>query len=182
MYYKNNLFIFTDMNFKLLTATTLFISVAATLPAFSYDKDELQEFKNTGECVDCNLSRAPIGSSYSSLEYKNSNLQGANLRSASLYRSNFKNSNFSYADFKKANLRYTDLRNANFSYTDVSGANFCDSDLRGINWTGIVYNNMTQCLPDIAIDYVHPVSDESNNTGQHCHNNHLVSSSNKQRF
>jgi len=148
---KNNkisLFIFYDhMNFKLLTATTLFLALGTTIPVLSADQKESEIFLTTRQCVDCNLSKG----TFSEKDFKNANLQGANLASSFFISSDMRNANFSRANAKSVDFRDADLRNANFSHADISGANFCGADLRGVIWTSIVYSSNVECLPSEAI-------------------------------
>ncbi|MGL6342394.1 MAG: pentapeptide repeat-containing protein [Waterburya sp.] len=138
------------MNLKLLTATTLFLTIGTAIPAFSADEKESETFVTTRQCVDCNLSQG----SFLNENLQNANLQGANLYSGSFHESDLRNANFSRTNSKEVTFSSSDLRNANFSHADVSGASFCNADLRGVNWTGVIFNDKTQCLPDEAINYV----------------------------
>jgi hypothetical protein len=138
------------MNFKLLTATTLFLTLGTAIPVLSADQKEAETFLTTRQCVDCNLSSGE----FLSKDLKNANLQGANLLNSNFYKSDLRNANFSRTNSKSVSFDGTDLRNANLSYADVSGANLCNADLRGVNWTGVIYNKETKCLPDEAINYV----------------------------
>lgn len=135
------------MNFKLLTATALLLTVGIAIPAFSADKEELMEFKSTGECIDCNLSKM----NENEAALKNIDVQGANLSKSSFTNSDLRNANFSDTNSSNVNFNGADLRNADFSYANVSGANFCDADLRRVNWEEITYDRSTRCLPDAAL-------------------------------
>lgn len=163
------------MNLKLLTATTLFLTLGTAIPAFSYDAKELDRFVTTRQCVDCNLS----GGSFGNNNLQNANVQGANLRGSSFSYSDLRNANFSRSNSRYAYFNNTDLRNANLSHADISGANFCGADLRGVNWTGVIYNKETHCLPDAAINYVPtanvPIPPTDNTQPHHCQTNSLVS-------
>jgi uncharacterized protein YjbI with pentapeptide repeats len=146
------------MNFKLLTATTLFLTLGTAIPAFSYSEQDISSLKRTRQCLDCNLSNVTPSTSsslyLSQQDLRNTNLQGANLSNTWLYKSDLRNANLSRTNSKAVNFEGADLRNVNFSHADISGANLCEADLRGINWTGVIYNKETKCLPDEAINYV----------------------------
>jgi len=59
-------------------------------------------------------------------EFKDTNLNGANLSGLDLYEVNFES-----ADMLGTNLSGADLRGANFSYADMRGADLRGADLRG---------------------------------------------------
>ncbi|MGL5938891.1 MAG: pentapeptide repeat-containing protein [Waterburya sp.] len=170
------------MNFELLTATTLFLTIGTAIPAFSYSEQDLSLLKRNRQCLDCNLSNLLMTSGDHSLygqDLRNTNLQGANLSGSWLQKSDFRNANLSRINAKSVLFNGADLRNANLSYADVSGADFCKADLRGINWTGIIYDKETKCLPDEAINYVptanNPAPSTDNNQPHHCQTNSVVS-------
>lgn len=151
------------MNFKLLAATTLLFTIGSATAALSINKEDISLFQRTRQCVDCNLSN--INSPYTyfiNKDFRNANLQGANLYNSVLVGSDLRNANLSNTNSKSTRFDKADLRNANFSYANISGADFCKADLRGVNWTGIIFDNKTKCLPNEAIDYVHTVSSNSN--------------------
>jgi hypothetical protein len=163
------------MNLKLLTATTLFLTLGTAIPALSYDKKESQTFITTRQCVDCNLS----SDNFSGKDLQDANLQGANLYNSTITNADLRNANFSRTNSKEVNFGSSDLRNVNFSHADVSGADFCKADLRGINWTGIIYDKETKCLPDEAINYVptanNPAPSTDNNQLNPSQTNSVVS-------
>jgi len=135
------------MNFKLFIATALLLTVGTAIPAQSADKEELAEFKSTGRCIDCNLSKMQEEEA----ALKNIDVQGANLSRSSFTNSDLRNANFSDTNVSGVSFAGSDLRNADFRYANLNGANFCDADLRGVNWKEVTYNNSTRCLPDEAI-------------------------------
>ncbi|MFM2310891.1 MAG: hypothetical protein RLZZ04_167 [Cyanobacteriota bacterium] len=136
------------MNLKILTVTTLFLTLGATVPAWSANQDELLTFKNTRQCVDCNLS----GTDISQQNLRNANVERANLYNTNLANSDLRDANFSDSNSQKANFDGSDLRNVNFSYANVSGANFCNADVRGVNWKSVTYDESTKCLPKEALE------------------------------
>jgi uncharacterized protein YjbI with pentapeptide repeats len=91
-----------------------------------------------------------------SIDDKNTNLSGLDLRGinltgAELSKANFEEADLSYSDFRNAwldrtflstttlrgaNLSGLDLRGINLTGADLSGANLSGADLRGINLTG----------------------------------------------
>lgn len=152
------------MNFKLLTAATLLLTIGSAIPVLSADKEEVSIFRRTGKCIDCNLSKIFENKA----SFKNINVQGANLSEGSFYHSDLRNANFSYTNSKGVSFGGSDLRNANFSFADVSKVYFCGADLRGVNWEGITYSTKPSCLPDEAIGYVPTVSNNSNQNYNNC--------------
>lgn len=135
------------MNFKLLAASTLLFSIGSIFPALSADKEELAIFKETRECIDCNLSKMQENEA----SLKNMDVEGANLSQSSFVNSDLRNANFSDTNLSRVNFSGSDLRNADFSYANVSGANFCDADLRRVNWDEVIYSRSTRCLPEEAL-------------------------------
>lgn len=154
------------MNFKLLAATTLLLTIGSATTAFSASEQDMSIVARTKKCIDCNLSRGNL----SLRDLQNANVQGANLSSGNFNSSDLRNANLSHTNSKGAVFYGADLRNADFSYSDISGANLCKADLRGVNWTNVIYSTSTGCLPDAAIDYVHTVSSTTNNSNQNYNN------------
>ena len=143
---EKQLFVFNKMNFKLLATTALLLTVG-TASAFAADKEELAEFKSTGKCIDCNLSKMQEDEA----GLKNIDVQGANISRSTFKNSDLRNANFTDTNAANVSFAGADLRNADFRYANVSGANFCDADLRGVNWKEVTYSNSTRCLPDEAL-------------------------------
>ena len=135
------------MNFKLFAATALLFTASSVVPALAADQEELAIFQETGECIDCNLSKM----SENEASLKNMDVEGANLAQSSFVNSDLRNANLRDTNLKGVNFNGSDLRNADLSYANVSGANFCDADLRRINWQDVIYDRSTRCLPDEAI-------------------------------
>lgn len=115
-----------------------------TLSTQAYDPGQLEEFKKTGSCAGCDLSRAHLdlnSQDHANLEnailseaildfsaFPNASFNGAHLLSASLIYGNFSGSSF-----KQSNLTDANLYNSNFSRGDFTGAN-----LNGTNFSHAV--------------------------------------------
>ena len=147
------------MNFKLLTAATLLVTIGFANSAQSAN-EELSTLKSTGKCIECNLSKADI----SEQKLRDANLGGTNLYKTNFTDSDLRDANFSDSNSQRANFEGADLRNADFSYANLSGASFCYADLRGVNWKSITYDKGTECLPDEALVRVSTDRNNSSNS------------------
>ena len=108
----------------------LFLASALSLGIFStqiyasptFNEEQLSQFEKTNQCVNCDLSGAPLTGNHSKANLVNANLSG--IISA-----------WGFINFSEANLR-----NANLSGTQLSGANFSKADLTGAVFAGAVLN------------------------------------------
>ena len=109
------------------------LTVAASLMACGssvFDPADLQQLKDTNECVDCNLKGADLGYA---------DLGEADLRGAYLEQ----------ADFKGADLKDADLRGAYLNGANLNGANLNGSVLRYAIVTGVTLCNTI--MPDGSV-------------------------------
>ena len=88
---------------------TLICLLVISSPSPAYDRQDHQKLMTTGNCRNCDLSRAD----FSGHNFANSDLRGANL---------------SFVNFRKASLIGADLFGAILDQTDFSGAVWLDGD------------------------------------------------------
>ena len=119
------------------------LTVAASLMACGssvFDPADLQQLKDTNECVDCNLKGADLG--YADLG--ETDLRGADLRGADLNGAYLRSANLSGADLGEA-----DLRGAYLNGAYLNGANLNGSVLRYATVTGVTLCNTI--MPDGSV-------------------------------
>ena len=109
-----------------LTALTVAVSFMAS-GALALDPADLKKLKETGECMECDLSAA--------------GLSRTRLRSAKLKG----------ADLRRANMSGADLFIADLSGADLSGANLSGANLNGTFMNGAILCNTT--MPDGSVIY-----------------------------
>lgn len=97
----------------------LFLSGAS--PALAFDPAHIQQFKDTGNCEECDLS----GADFSGQRLVDRSLSGANLSGA-----NFSGADLTDTYLSNANLKGADLRKANLINTKFYGADLEGADLR----------------------------------------------------
>ena len=101
--------------------------------SFGFDQGDLDHFKATNECVECDLSNATfVFKNLSGANLERANLKGANFLKANLTGANFKGANLKGAFLKKANLE-----GSNFEGADLRGANLNRANLSGANFSGV---------------------------------------------
>ena len=94
-----------------MKSTLTALMVAASLIASSasaFDPDDLQKLKDTGDCMDCDLSNA----NFRRIDLSNANLALANLSGADLNNANLRNANLSIANLSGADLKRTLMNGA----------------------------------------------------------------------
>ena len=122
-----------------LVIISLVICFSANASVRSSPQDE-QKFKNTNECIDCDLTQTEL--SYEN--HDNANLAGslmvnARLNGAHFNGANFQNTNFQSVHANQLEARNCNFKNANMSKSDLSWAiladgDFSDADLSGVNF------------------------------------------------
>ena len=111
-----------------------------TQSANAADPADLQQLKDIGVCVRCDLR----GASLWLTNLEDTNLLGANLRGASLWFSTLEGANLMYADLRAANLYKAILVSANLKGANLKGAN-----LKGANLKDAILCNTT--MPDGSV-------------------------------
>ena len=124
--------------------------MADILAAADYQKPNIEQLLETGECEYCDLSNADL----SGVELEGANLVGANLQGANLVEANLEvayllganlqGANLTDADFTGVNLALGNLSQATLVGTDFEGANlheanFEDADLQEADLTAPSY-------------------------------------------
>ncbi len=103
------------IRFLSIFSLVISLSLLCTVHAMAFDPEDLQQFKDTKRCQNCNLSNAYLPYAHlSGARLFNTNLSGANL-----FGANLSNAGLSYANLSGANL---------------SGANLSGVDLFGATW------------------------------------------------
>ena len=111
------------------------ITVAVTLVASSasaFDPAHLKTLKDTGDCINCDLS-------------------GANLEDAKLMGADLKGAKLSGAKLEGAYLEGADLKDANLTEAELSGANLTGANLNYAIMEGVIFCNTT--MPDGGVIY-----------------------------
>lgn len=121
----------------ILPALMLIAAVDIPKVAHAEDLQHSQQLLSTGECPECDLSRA----SMVYMDLSKANLQEADLSYANLSRVNLAN-----AELQGADLAGAVLFNANLAGADLTGANLAGADLRqaylvGANLDGAILDN-----------------------------------------
>jgi|GEM_PF-3066572 len=111
-------------------------------PAQAEKPEHLQRFKQTRNCIDCNLKKA--------------NLANANLTGAFLRETNLKEANLEGADLRFAILRNVNLKKANLTNADLTGAILRDVNLDDAILTGARLPLGFGKRPDPAQDFRMP--------------------------
>lgn len=139
--------------------TAIVISTSISSFAISYIPADLEKFKNTGVCINCDLSEARL------YDHDNADLSKSLLVKTSFY------GHFYVCDFSSAQLMYADLANiqasgsnftsanltgANLKHGNFSSSNFANADLSGANLAGsnLARSNITkeQLSQAVSID------------------------------
>ena len=114
----------TDTSMKKSTILSLAIVLLAA-PALGYRQADLDKLKAINQCIDCQLTEAPLyGVNLSKV-----NMRAANLDFANLERAILREANLVFASLRGAYLIEAELRYANFSEGNLSGANLLDANL-----------------------------------------------------
>ncbi len=123
--------------------------VFASSIVYAYSDADLNAFKTTGTCINCDLS----GARFSGIDH--ANLTNTNLSAAfiigSMIAATFDNANLtatrfigldmSHSSFKSANLNGTDFTAANLSNANFTGAHFSHISLYQANLCGAIISN-----------------------------------------
>lgn len=124
MYFKRKIILFT---FTLVVA-----NAGQALPR--YDADDVKKFKETNECVSCNLTNTRFWD-----DHRKANLQHANISGAGFHgdntKSNYSNANCiktHFSDGSEAKFNSAILIDADFS-GNFTNADFTNANLRGAN-------------------------------------------------
>jgi len=126
----------------ILTAVLIMAAAAAALPATAQNAGQIARVRGGASCAGCNLFQG----SFSGLEARGLNLNGARLRQADLSLSVMNRTRFSNADlrdveayggvFSGSSFAGADLTNASFVGAYLDGANFSGATLSGTNFAG----------------------------------------------
>ncbi|NEO86838.1 MAG: PEP-CTERM sorting domain-containing protein [Spirulina sp. SIO3F2] len=110
------------------------------MPAFAYDADDFTTLLNTGSCVNCDLSGAPLVG----MDLSNADLSGANLSSAFMLDTNLNG----------ANLSGVDLTAAIFIDVSVVGATYDQYTVfpAGFDISAMTYVETTTSTDVVAVD------------------------------
>jgi len=107
--------------------TMLFLLLFSTV-SFAYNIKDFNTFKETNECIACDLVGAfIIGSNHTNAKLDNSNLSRVDAREINLSFSSLKNVNFTGANLGFAHLNHADLTGSDFTgailaYANLEGA------------------------------------------------------------
>jgi uncharacterized protein YjbI with pentapeptide repeats len=136
---------------KLFTVLIAFlITIGSQVSAF--DPADLQKLKDTGDCLECDLSGANLRGAYlSGANLKSANLGGANLVRANLEDATLWDANLESADLAGANLQSANLGGANLNSTNLNGADLWNAYLRFVRMKGAILCNTT--MPDGSVTY-----------------------------
>ena len=121
------------------------ITVAVTLVASSasaFDPAHLKTLKDTGDCINCDLSGANL---------EDAKLMGADLKGAKLMGADLKVAKLSGANLEGADLEGADLKDANLTEAELSGANLTGANLNYAIMEGVIFCNTT--MPDGSVIY-----------------------------
>ena len=128
---KNFAMVFTLFfcSLMLFLSVSLNISDDSTSSGSSiFDPADLQQLKDTNECVDCNLKGADL--EYADLgetDLRGADLRGASLKGAYLKSANLKSTHLRGANLKDADLRGAYLGVANVFYALMNGTSLCNT-------------------------------------------------------
>ena len=97
---------------------------------FAYKKSDLKKFKNTKNCIKCDLTDLNLrGSNLSGVNLSGSNLGGSNLSGANLSGANLSGANLSGANLSETNLKEVNLTYANLSEIIIDEKAFSTLDV-----------------------------------------------------
>jgi len=122
---------------------TLFLPSLVTYANTAYIPSHLEQFKQTGLCVHCDLSEATL--------YSHDNV---NLSGTLLIRTNF-SGHFYVSDFSHAELMYANMANiqasgSNFNAADLTGANLKNSNFSSSNFENAKLVNVNLANANLA--------------------------------
>lgn len=106
-----------------------------TAHAHAFEADALEKLKETGRCIECDLSGAKLsganlpGVNLSGADLKRASLTGADLSGANLSGANLSGANFHGVSLIRADLSGVSLISADLSGVDLSGADLSDANL-----------------------------------------------------
>lgn len=120
------------MKIGFISLFTIAIS-AASISAYAYNIEQLNQFEKTNVCESCDLSSAKFGVGANP---KSTNHSGARLVNANLSGIHSERMNLSEANLQNANLSGATLDYGNLSYADLTGANFDGAYLIDTNLFG----------------------------------------------
>jgi uncharacterized protein YjbI with pentapeptide repeats len=131
----------------LILAFGLFIFGVSSAYSSTYNNSQLDQFEQTNQCINCDLSGAQLNYNHSGTVLEQSNLSNINLFSSiylNLSSSNLKQVNFTGANLAHADFSQSDLTGARFDGSTIDGANFFGA--KGVNLTNVKLCNVI--LPD----------------------------------
>lgn len=107
-------------------------------PSTAEDLNDLNRLLATGQCVQCDLSRAGLVlSDLAGADLEGADLVGANLSQANLSGANLRGANLSSASLYGANLSGADLRGANLAGADLREAYLMNANLLGVDLAAV---------------------------------------------
>ena len=102
---------------KLLTALVI-TTVMFASSASAFDPNDLQNLKDTGHCLNCDLQDADL---------RRANLGGANLALTNLSGADLEGANLESTNLYGAILNRANMKNANMRNANIDGVLFCNT-------------------------------------------------------
>lgn len=108
------------------TAAAAFASAIFAFPAAAFDQDDLDQLRETMECIWCDLSGADLfGEDLSRAVLSGADLTGADLAGAILYFAIVQGANLEGADLSRSDLYGADFYDSNFDGVTLKDARIC---------------------------------------------------------
>ncbi len=103
-------------------------------PASAANPDHLNQLRQTGICIGCDLQGADL---------KKADLRGVNLNQANLQKADLREANMMAASLRGADLRQANLTDATVLVVDMTNANLKDATLDGVSPDNVTLCNTT---------------------------------------
>jgi uncharacterized protein YjbI with pentapeptide repeats len=121
--------------------TFLFFALIVVMNTVSAGKwEDLQTFRKTGECNNCDLSNFTLTGVIEELKKngKSINLDGSNLENVSLERADLKGAILGCTCLNGADLSEANLEDADLHDTDLTDTLFCGARMKNVNLGGAI--------------------------------------------